>query len=61
MTTTTTDPEVLTVAQVAAMLGLHPKTVYDHAGAGTIPHRRVGRRLLFSRAAILRWLEGAAA
>lgn len=55
------EPEVLTVPQVAELLGLSTKTVYDHAGAGNIPHRRVGRRLLFSRRAILRWLEGAAA
>ena len=58
---TTTESEVLTVAQVAELLGLHPKTVYDHAGAGDIPHRRVGRRLLFSRAAIMEWLKGRAA
>ena len=55
------EPEVLNVDQVAQLLGLHPKTVYDHAGAGHIPHRRVGRRLLFSRRAIMAWLEGKAA
>ena len=57
----TTEPEVLTVAQVAELLGVHRTTVADAAGRGEIPHRRVGRRLLFSRAAILRWLEGQAA
>lgn len=55
------EPEVLSVRQVAELLGVHFKTVYDQAGAGAIPHRRVGRRLLFSRAAIMRWLEGKAA
>lgn len=49
--------EILTVAEVAKMLGVHANTVYDHAGAGELPHNRIGRRLVFSRAAILRWAE----
>lgn len=50
--------EVLSVVEVAEMLGLDRNTVYDAAGRGEIPHRRVGKRLLFSRAAILVWLQG---
>ena len=51
-------PDVLTVEQVAALLGLGRNTVYEAAGRGEIPHRRVGRRLLFSRTAVLEWLAG---
>jgi hypothetical protein len=33
-------------------------TVYDAAGCNTIPHRRLGRRMLFSRHALALWLAG---
>lgn len=44
--------EVMNVAELADFLDLDRKTVYDYAGRGVIPHRRVGKRLLFSRAAV---------
>ncbi len=53
-----TAPDVLTVEQVAELLGLGRNTVYDAAARNEIPHRRVGRRLLFSRSAVLEWLSG---
>lgn len=52
------DPDVLTVHQAAKLLGLGLHTVYEATGRGEIPHRRVGRRILYSRAAILAWLKG---
>lgn len=52
------DPDVLTVHQAAKLLGLGLHTVYEAAGRGEIPHRRIGRRILFSREAILAWLKG---
>lgn len=48
--------EVLNVDQVAELLGLARNTVYDAANRGLIPHRRVGRRLIFSRTAVLDWV-----
>lgn len=51
-------PDVLNAEQVAALLGLDRKTVYEYAGRGQIPHRRLGRRLLFSRSALVAWLGG---
>jgi excisionase family DNA binding protein len=53
--------EILNVDEAAALLGVHRQTVYDYASAGEIPHRRLGRRLLFSRRAIVAWVEGKAA
>lgn len=50
--------EVLTADEVAALLGVDRQTVYDYAGRGEIPHRRLGRRILFGRVAILAWLNG---
>jgi excisionase family DNA binding protein len=49
--------DVLTAGQVAEMLGLSLKTVYESAARGRIPCRRVGRRCLFFRPAIVAWLE----
>jgi excisionase family DNA binding protein len=51
-----TEREVMDADQVAAFLGVDRKTVYDYAGRGEIPHRRLGKRLLFSRSAIVAWL-----
>lgn len=47
----------LTATEVAKLLGVNRDTVYDAAGRGEIPHRRIGRRLLFSREAITEWLK----
>lgn len=48
--------EVLNADEVAVLLGVNRKTVYEYAGRGTIPCRRLGTRLLFGRAAVMRWL-----
>jgi excisionase family DNA binding protein len=49
-------PEVMDADELATFLGVDRKTVYDYAGRGEIPHRRLGKRLLFSRSAIVSWL-----
>lgn len=53
--------EVLSAEEVAVLLGVNRKTIYEYAGRGTIPCRRLGTRLLFGRAAIMRWLEACSA
>lgn len=53
-----TEEIVLTASDVARLLGVDRKTVYDAAGRGEIPHRRLGKRLLFLRSAIVAWLSG---
>ncbi len=50
--------EVLTASDVAALLGRDRKTIYDHVSRGRIPHKRLGRRIIFSRTAIMAWLAG---
>lgn len=52
-----TGGDVMTADEVAAFLGVDRKTVYDYAGRGVIPCQRLGKRVLFSRAAVVRWLE----
>jgi excisionase family DNA binding protein len=50
--------EVLNVDEVAELLRVGRNTVYEAANRGEIPHRRVGRRLIFSRVAVMEWLNG---
>lgn len=48
--------EVLSADHVAEFLGIDRNTVYEYANRGRLPHRRLGRRLLFSRSALIVWL-----
>jgi len=47
----------MTSDEVAAFLRLNRKTVFEYAARGVIPHQRVGKRLLFSRSALVAWLS----
>jgi excisionase family DNA binding protein len=49
--------EVIGADEVASLLGVDRKTVYAAARHGEIPHRRIGRRLLFERGSIVEWLR----
>ena len=48
--------DIMTADEVAEFLRLDRKTVYDFAGRGEIPCQRLGKRILFSRAALVSWL-----
>lgn len=48
--------ECLNANELARYLRVNRKTVYEYASNGVIPCRRLGRRLLFSRTAIVAWL-----
>lgn len=50
--------EVLTLEEVAELLKLNLQTVYRQARAGKLPGQKVGKSWRFSRAAIMRMLEG---
>jgi excisionase family DNA binding protein len=52
--------QVLTADKVAELLGVNRKTIYEAATRNEIPHRRLGRRLIFERGSVLRWLRQAA-
>jgi excisionase family DNA binding protein len=50
-------PDVLDVADLAALLRIHPVTVRLKAASGEIPFgRQIGNRWRFSRARIEAWL-----
>ena len=53
-------PQFLTVAQVATMLHLRPKTIYNMVSQRRIPFRRAGHQLLFDVREIDAWTKSGA-
>ena len=51
-------PLYFTTREVAELLRVKERKVYDLAAAGEIPHRRITGKLLFPSAEILAWIEG---
>ena len=51
------DDDVIDVAGVGRMLHVGRNKVYEMVARNEIPHRRFGRGIRFSRAAIMRWLD----
>lgn len=52
--------EFLTTRELAALLRVKERKVYDLVAAGTLPVRRVTGKLLFPRREIESWIEGSA-
>jgi len=48
---------VLDVDDIAALLRVGRNTVYDLVARNELPHRRLGKQIRFSRAAVMRWLD----
>jgi excisionase family DNA binding protein len=48
---------VLAVEDVAALLRVGRNTVYALVAKNQIPHRRLGKQIRFSRAALMQWLS----
>lgn len=49
--------DVLDVEGACDLLHLGRNALYDACGRGALPHRRIGKLIRFSRAALLRWLD----
>ena len=49
-------PLLLSVLQAAKLLGISRNLCYEQIGEGTIPHVRLGRRVLVSRVALEQWI-----
>jgi excisionase family DNA binding protein len=49
--------DVLDVEGVTRLLRIGRNTIYELVGRNEIPHRRLGKQIRFSRAAIMRWLD----
>lgn len=48
--------DILDVDEAAMLLKVSKKTVYNRVKAGTLPHARVGRKLLFSKQKLNQWV-----
>ncbi|PRQ02024.1 Helix-turn-helix domain protein [Enhygromyxa salina] len=53
--------EIYSADQLAELLGVNRKTIYEAAKSGDIPHRRLGRRLIFEKGSVLAWLRQSSA
>jgi excisionase family DNA binding protein len=53
-------PKFLTVPEVAALLRLSERTVYDMVSQRRIPFRKAGDRTLFDRDEVLEWTRPSA-
>jgi excisionase family DNA binding protein len=51
--------DAISADEAATILGVSRWSLYAAANRHEVPHRRLGRRMLFSRRALLLWLEGA--
>jgi putative molybdopterin biosynthesis protein len=54
-------PQFLTVLEVAEMLRLKPRTIYNMVSQRRIPFRKAGRQLLFDVGEIEEWTRSNAA
>ena len=48
--------DILDVDEAAVLLKVSKKTIYNRVKAGTLPHARLGRKLLFSRQKLYQWV-----
>jgi excisionase family DNA binding protein len=53
----TTPDEVLTTEGAAELLKVHKSWIYERTRRGTIPHRKIGKYLRFSRKELLEWFD----
>jgi excisionase family DNA binding protein len=56
---TTTFEPLISAAEASQLLDLHPVTLLRWAREGRIPHRRLGRRVVFRVSELDRWLNSA--
>jgi excisionase family DNA binding protein len=53
----TRKPDILDVHGIAALLTVSTDTVYELLQSGELPGRKVGRKWLTTRNAVMRWVE----
>ena len=53
--------EILDVHKAAALLTVSADTVYDMFKSGELPARKVGRKWITTKGALMRWIEGSVA
>jgi excisionase family DNA binding protein len=58
MTEETRTPEIMTRAEAAVFLRISTKTLDYLTQTKQVPHRKAGRRVLYGRKALERWVGG---
>ena len=53
------ETDVLTLAEAAAILRVHPVTLRKRAATWGVPHRRLGAEWRFSRKVLTAWIQSA--
>ncbi len=51
-------PEILDVPSAARFVGVCDSTILDLVANNAIPHKRIGRRVIFGRRALVDWVNG---
>ena len=49
--------KLLTVEEIAQLLGVPKSWIYDRTRRGAIPHRKLGKYIRFDPETIQKWLE----
>ena len=57
MDKTTDETRLLTVTEAAEFLRIHPITLYSWVSQGRIPSIKMGRKRLFDRKELEKWLQ----
>lgn len=50
-------PEFFSAAELSRVLGISKSTAYRHTKMGRLPCLRIGGRIVFSRAHLIRWID----
>ncbi len=56
----TDEPHFLTVIEVATLLRVKPRTIYEWTANRKIPFRKAGRYTIFDRAEVIEWTKRSA-
>ena len=49
---------IISAEKAAEILGVSSWTVYEYCRQGVLPHKRLGRRVLFSKERLEDWVKG---
>ena len=52
------DDKILTVEELSKFLKLHQRTIYNLAKKGIIPGKQVGKKWLFLRSEVIKFIQG---
>lgn len=50
------NPDLISAEEAAELIGVSRNSLFAAAKRGEVPHRRIGRRVLWSRKALQAWL-----